>query len=157
MAGGTESVYEAHRAAQLENLVVAELDDSVARRAVQVIVGRVSVVVLERTSIGQSQLAQEAGLDQQAQRPVNRRATDLVAGIVKIAKQLIGVEVLVGVENMADKDPSGLCQLLAADLEKFAEFLDRCVRNLKRCQVVGRRFPDNSSSKDQIADLSRES
>jgi hypothetical protein len=157
MAGGTEPVQEAHRAAQLENLIVAELDDSIARRAVQVIVSRVPIVVLERTSIRQSQLAQESGFDQQAQGPVHGRAADLVAGIVKIAKELIGVEVLMGVENMTDKDPSGLCQLLAADLEKFAEFLDRCVRNLKRRQVIALHFPDNSSSRDQIADLSHES
>jgi hypothetical protein len=157
VAGGTKSVGEAHRAAQLENLVVAELDDSIARRAVEMIVGRIAVVVFERTAIGQSQLAQEAGFHQQPQCPVDGRSANLVAGIVKVAKQLVGVEMLMGVENMAYKDAAGLSQLLATDLEKFAEFLDRRVTNRQRRQMVGLRFPDDSSSRDQFADLSRES
>ena len=76
---------------------------------------------------------------------------------MQVAKELVGVEVLVRIENVAHKNPPGLGQLLAADLEKFAEFLDRRIRNRQRRQMVVLRFPDNCSSRDQFADLSRKS
>ena len=85
----------------LQDLVVAELDDPVARGAVQVIVGGVAVIVLERAAVGQPQLAEQSGLDQQPQGAINRRAADAVPGVVEVADQLVGVEVLVGIEDMA--------------------------------------------------------
>ena len=141
---GTKAVRQAHRVAQLQDLVVAELDDPVARRAVQVIVGRVAVVVLERAAIGQPQLAEQPGFDQQPQRPIDRRAADLVTGVVQVANQLVGIEVLVGIEDMTDQDPPGLGQLLAADLQEFAEFLDRRLRNRHGSQLIALRFRHDS-------------
>ena len=47
VAAGTKAMRQAHRVAQFQDLVVAELDDPVARGAVEVIVGRVAIVVLE--------------------------------------------------------------------------------------------------------------
>ena len=67
MAGGTKPVGVTDRVAQLEDFVVAELDDPVARRAVQMIVRRIPVVMLERAAIGQPELAEKSRLDQQAQ------------------------------------------------------------------------------------------
>src|SRR4029077_18087092 len=43
---GTESIRQAHRVAQPENLVVAELDDPVARGAVKGIVRGITIIVL---------------------------------------------------------------------------------------------------------------
>lgn len=55
---------ETHTVPKLQNLVIAKLDDPVARRAVQVIVSGIAVVVLERASIGQAELAEQPRLDQ---------------------------------------------------------------------------------------------
>jgi hypothetical protein len=59
-------VREAHRVAQLEDLLVAEFDDPIARRAVEMIVRWIPIVMLVRASIGQSQLAQQPRLNEQA-------------------------------------------------------------------------------------------
>ena len=76
---------------------------------------------------------------------------------MQVAKELVGIKVLVSVEDMADKDPTRLSQLFATDLEKLAEFLHRRIRDRQRRQQVALRFPDNSRSWDQFAVLSRES
>jgi hypothetical protein len=146
VAGGAEPVREAHRVAQLEDLVVAELNDPVARRAMQMIMGRIAIVVLECAAIRQPQLAQKARVNQQAQRSIDRRPADLVAGIVQITEQFVGIKVLVGIEDMANEHPTRLGQLLAADLEKFTEFLHRRIQAGQRGQKVSISFPDNSGS-----------
>ena len=86
-----------------EDLVIAEFDDSVAIGAMQVIVRGVTVIVLERGAIGQAELAEQARLDQYSQCPIDRCAADPLPGIVQLADQLIGIEVLVGVEDVVDQ------------------------------------------------------
>ena len=76
VAGRSESVGPADLVAETEDLVVAELDDAIARGAMQVVVRRVAVIVLEGAAIGQPQLAEQPGLDQQPERPVDRRPAD---------------------------------------------------------------------------------
>ncbi len=85
----------ADRVAKPEDFVVPKLDHPVARSAMQVVVGRVPVVVLEGTPVRQPKLAQQARLDQQAKCSIDRRPADLLAGVVQVADQLVGVEVLV--------------------------------------------------------------
>src|SRR4051794_4365064 len=100
VAGGSKSVGQADGVAQSEDLVIAELDDPVARRAVEVVVSRITIVVLERAAIRQSELAEQPGLDQEPQRAIDRRAADRVPGIVQVADQLVGIKVLVRIEDM---------------------------------------------------------
>src|SRR5262245_28491123 len=95
VAGGAKPVLQADRVAQPEDLIIAELDDPVAARAVEMIVGGITVVMLERTAIGQAELAEQPGLDEQPERPIDGRAADLVPSVMEVADQLVGVEVLV--------------------------------------------------------------
>jgi hypothetical protein len=60
------------------NLVVAELDNPITNRAMQVIVSRIPVVVFVDCAICQAKLAQQASLNQQAQRSINGRPADCV-------------------------------------------------------------------------------
>ncbi len=95
----------------------------VALGAVQVVVRGVAVVVLVDGPVGQAELAEQAGLDQEPEGPVDRRPAHPAAGGVQVGDQLVGVEMLVRVEDMADQDPPRLGQLLAPDLEELAELL----------------------------------
>ena len=115
-----------------QDLIIAKFDDAVAHRAVQMVVRGIAVIVFVSASIRQAKLAQQARLDQQPQRPVNGGAADSLAGVVQVANQLVGVEVLVGIENMADQCTPGAGQLLAPNLEKFAKFLLRSRGNGQR-------------------------
>ncbi len=108
MAGGPEPLRETHTVPKLQNLVIAKLDDPVARRAVQVIVSRIAVVVLERTAIRQTQLAQQSGFDQKPQGAIHRRPAHVVTGIMQVTKEFIGIKMFVGIENMADEHAPGL-------------------------------------------------
>ena len=99
---------QTHGIAQSEDLVIAELDDSIAIGAMQVIVRGVTVIVLERGAIRQAELAEQARLDQESQRPVDRGAADPLSGIVKFSHQLIGIEVLVGMEDVVDQNSTTL-------------------------------------------------
>ena len=145
---GAEAVLQADRLAELADLVVAELDDRVALGAMQVVVRRVAVVVLVGGPVGQPELAEQARLDQEPKGPVDRRPADPAAGVVQVGDQLVGVEVLVRVEDVADQDPPRLGQLLAPDLEELAELLLRALRDQRagrgrrgrpRAFVLGRR------------------
>ncbi len=104
---GPKPVRQADRVAELEDLVVAELDDPVARSCNAVIVGGIAVIVLERAAIGQPELAEQSGLDQQPQRPVDGRTADVMTGVVQVTDQLVGVEVLVGIEDMLTSTAGG--------------------------------------------------
>ena len=83
----------------------------------------VAVVVLVGRPVGQPELAEQARLDQEPQGAVDRRPADRVPGVVQVGDQLIGVEMLVRVEDMPNKHPPGLGQLLAPDLQELAELL----------------------------------
>ena len=45
--------------------------------------------------------------------------------IVQITHELVGIEVLVGIENVADKHAPGLGELFPTYFEEFTELLDR--------------------------------
>ena len=77
--------------------------------------------------------------------------------VVEVTKQLVGIKVLVRVEDMTDKNPPRLGQLLTTDLEKFAKFLHRRIRYRHGSQEIPLRFPNNPRSADQFAVLSYES
>ena len=100
----------------------------VALGAVQVVVRGVAVIVLVDRPVRQPELAEQPRLDQQPQRPVDRRAAHPAARVMQVGDQLVGVEVLVRVEDMADEDPPRLGQLLAPDLEELAELVFRTIR-----------------------------
>jgi len=115
----------ADRVTQLEDLVISKLHDPVAGRAVQMIVSRITIVVLKRAAIGQTQLAKQPGLNQKSQGPVNRRPADVMPGVVEVSHQFIGVEVFMGIEDVTNQHPAGLGELLVPDFQKCTEFLDR--------------------------------
>ena len=45
-------------------------------------------------------------------------------GVVEVPDQLVGVEVLVRVEDVLHQQAAAVGELLAADLQEFAELLD---------------------------------
>ena len=143
---GAKSVRQAERVAQLENLIVAELDDPIARRAVQVIVARRSVVVLEGAAVGQTKFAKQPRLDQQTQGTINGRPAHLVTGIVQVAHQFVSVEVLVRIKDMTDKHPAWLRQLLAPDFQELTEFLNRRLGVDHGCQSITLHFRPDSDT-----------
>jgi hypothetical protein len=145
MAGRAKPVGQADGIAKLQDLIVAKLDDPVARGAMQMIVGGITIVVLECAAIGQPELAEQSGLDEQSQGSVHGRATDPFTGIVQVADQLVGIEMLVGVEDVIDEDPSSFGQLLTPDLQELAEFLDRRTGNGQGCQLIALGFRHDRS------------
>ena len=58
MTGRTEAMGPADGITQLQNLIVAELDNSVADRAVQMVMRGVAVVVFVRSAVGKAKLTQ---------------------------------------------------------------------------------------------------
>ncbi len=49
----------------------------------------------------------------------------MMTGVVQIANQLVSIKVFMCIEDMPDQHAPGLGELLAADFEELAEFLDR--------------------------------
>ena len=90
-----------------------------------VVMRGIAEVVLVGRPVGQAEFAEEAGFDQKAEGPVNRRAANLAAGFAEVGDEFVGVEMLVRVEDVANQDSSGLGELFAADFEKLAEFVFR--------------------------------
>src|SRR5262249_7443215 len=84
----------------------------------------------------QSELAKQPRLDQQPQGPIDRRPADSVAGVVQVADQLVRVEVFMGIEDMSNEEASRAGQLLAPNLEEFAELLLGRLGDRQRRQFV---------------------
>ena len=114
---------------QLEDFVVAKLDDLVALGAVQMIVRGVAIVVLIGAAVRQAKLPKEARLDKQSKRSINRGPAHLMTGSIEIARELVGIEMLVRIEDVANHHPACLGQLVASNFEKFPKFVDRTVRD----------------------------
>ena len=123
--------------AQLQDLVVAELDDPVADGTVQMVVRRVAVVVLVRSAVGEAKLTQQAGLDEQPEGSIDRCTADRMPSIMHIADKLVGVEMFVRVKNLANQNASGFRQLFAPDFQKFTKFCLRAFGHGNWCQFVG--------------------
>ena len=113
------------------------------------IVTRITVVVLECAAIGQAQLAEQSGVNQQPQGAVNGRAAHVVPGVMQVANELVSIEVLVGIKNMADQHPPGFGQFVTSYLEELAEFLDRRVGNCHGCHGIALHFRPDSGSLDR--------
>jgi hypothetical protein len=79
-----------------------ELDYLAALRALEVLVVRVAVVVLVAHARPDLQAAQQPGIDQLRQRAVDRGAADLEAGLLHRVDEVIGVEMVVLAEDVAD-------------------------------------------------------
>jgi hypothetical protein len=138
---------QAKRIAQLENFIIAEFDDPIARRAVQVVVAGGAIVMLKRAAVREAKLAQEARLDQQAQGAVNRRPAHLVPRIVQVAYQLVSVKVLMRVKDMTDDHPAGLRQFLFANFQELTEFFNRRLGVDQGCQSITLHFRPDSESR----------
>ena len=119
------------------DLVVAKFDNPIANGAMHVIVSRIAVVMLVGGAIGQAELAKQASLNEQSQGAIDGRPTDRMTRIMHVADQFVGIEVLVGIEDLAHQDAPGLGQLLATDLQKLPKFRLGGLGNGKRCQLIG--------------------
>src|SRR5207249_1518120 len=80
-----------------------ELNHGVAALALQVLVLRVAVVVLVAHPRPDLQAAQEAGVEQLGQGAVDGGPADLEAGLLDVVDELVGVEVVVTAEDVADQ------------------------------------------------------
>ena len=122
-----EVVLAGDRVAEVGQLVAVELDQLLAHLAVEVIVLRVAVVVLVDGPAAERHLSQQARFDQLVERAVDGRPTDRagfrLAG--EAGHQLVGVEVVVPLEDMVDQDPPLLRDPLAAALQVLFEPLLR--------------------------------
>ena len=116
----------------LRQLVAVELDQLVAHLAVQVVVLRVAVVVLVDGPAAERHLPQQAGFDQLVERAVDGRPADLLALVSagEAVDQLVGVEVVVPLEDEVDQRPPLLRDPLAAALQVLLEPLLRRERDL---------------------------
>ena len=122
---------------QLQDLVVAELDDPVADRTVKMVMRRVTVVVLVGSAVGQAKLTQQTGLDEQPQGSINRCTADRMPSIMYVTDKLVGVEMLVRVKNLANQNASRFGQLFAPNFQEFAKFRLRAFGYGKWYQFVG--------------------
>lgn len=122
---------------QLQDLVIAELDDTIADRTVQMVVRRIAVVVLIRRAVGQTELTQESGLDKQPERSVDRGTADRMSRIMHVADELVGVEMLVRVKDLAHQNASGFRQLFAPDFQEFTKLRLWAFGHGKWCQFIG--------------------
>ncbi len=124
MAFGSESMVRADFVTELEELIVSKFDDLIALRAMQVVVGRIAVIVLEGAAIGQPEFSEQAGLDEKAERPIDRRTAHLMPRRVQVSRQFIRVEMLVCIEDMTYQNPPRVGQLVPPNFEKLTKFLD---------------------------------
>ena len=154
MSARAEAVLQAHCLTEPANLVVAELDDCIAFGALQVIVRRITIIVLVGGPVGQAEFAEQARLDQETQSPVDRRSAHPAAGIVHVGDQLVGVEMLVRVKDVADEDATRLGQFLAANFQKLAELLFRAFGNQEWAKGLGIRHKRCSSGDHSTPSLS---
>ena len=87
-----------------------------------------------RGAVGEAKLAQQAGVDEQPERAINRGAADATSRGLEFGGELVGVEVLVRVEDMTNQHAPRLGELFAANFQEFAELAFGTVRNRKRFQ-----------------------
>jgi hypothetical protein len=123
-----ELVLAGHRVANVGDRVALEFDQLVAARAVQVIVLGVAVVVLVNRAAAKRHLAQNASLDELAERAIHSRPAHfaVLAAFGHLGGQLVGVEMLVSLADFFDDQPPLLRDPLAARLQEFLEPRQRC-------------------------------
>ncbi len=143
--------------ADCADLVIAKFDHPIANGAMHMIVSRIPVVVLVRRAICQAKFAKQAGLNEQPQRSIDRSPADRMTRIMHIADQLVGIEMFMRIEDLADEDTPGFGKLLAADLQELPKFRLGAIGDGKRCQLIDcanfghKHSPEQSPSWPQAA------
>ena len=96
MGHGLEAVAVGDRVAETEDLLAVELDDLAAAAADHVIVRALAEGVLVAGElVAELHLLDDAAVDQQRQRAVDRGLGDALARLANVDQQLLGLEVLV--------------------------------------------------------------
>ena len=106
VAGDAEIVLSRHGIAKIGERFAAEFDQLVANLAVQMVMLRITVVVLVNGPAAERHLSQQACFDELFQRAVKRRPADLLSLVSDGERldQLIGVEMVVPLEDEFDGD-----------------------------------------------------
>ena len=92
-----------HPAKNRIELLALELDHRPALLADQMVVERITVVVVEDRARAELDPPEEAGVDQLGERAVNGCPADILAGRLQVLDQLFGVEVRVLGEDVRDE------------------------------------------------------
>jgi hypothetical protein len=127
VAGDLETVLLGDGRADAVQLGAVEFDEPVAALAIQVVVAGVAVFVLEDAPRAQREFADQARLDQFAERAIDRRAAEFPFGQkwAEVFEQFVGVEMVMMAEDLLDDQPPLFRQPFAAAFEELAETLDR--------------------------------
>jgi hypothetical protein len=71
--------------------------------------------------------------------------------VVQVTDELVSIEVLVGIEYVADEHAPGLRELFPSYFQELAEFLDRRLGNRHSCDWFALHFrPDSDSRRSTI-------
>src|SRR5487761_1070600 len=127
MAEHSELVLTGNGLKNLLDFIAAELDQLAAPLAVQMVVLRIAVIVFIDLPALEVHFAQQAGLDQLAQRAINRgTAHGAAAGdFAQLAQQLVGVEVIVAAKDLFYDGPPLRRPPLPAALHELLEPFQR--------------------------------
>ena len=71
----------------------------------------------------------------------------MMTGVVEVANQLVSIEVLMGIEDVANKHPPWLGELFPSYFQELAEFLDRRLGNHHSCHWFALHFRPDSDSR----------
>lgn len=131
-----EAMFVGHRLADRLQLVCLELNQLIANLAIQMIVLRVSIIVLVYGPAAKGHFAEQPGLDQFIQSAVNGGPADAVAVVPlgEAVDQLVGIKMIVPLENMIHQGTSLLGNPLPTDLQIFLKPLPRRKRDLNFTQ-----------------------
>ena len=140
MALGAEAVGHADFLPELENLVIPEFNHLIALGAVQMIVRRITVIVLERIAVGEPKFSKKPRLDEQPQGAIDRGPTDRMPRLEQVSNQFVRIEMLVAVEDMTNHISSRASQFVSPNFEKFSELLDGVLQDGWRNDQVVLRF-----------------
>ena len=115
----------------LQQLRASEFNQLPAFCTVQMVVLRVSVVMLVNAATVQFEPIQQTGIDKLPQRSIDSRSGDIVRGAFgrKLFHELIGVKMLVSIEHLLDQEFSLLRIAEAFALQILFKTLKRGHRN----------------------------
>src|SRR5262245_49232996 len=134
VAACVEAVFAAHHLERLFQGRTLEFDHLAAGAALEVFVLRVAVIVLVALARPQFQLAQQSGIDQFLEGAVDGGAAGLIAALLQRVDELIGVEVVVLLEDVVDQIALlfGVALRPGAAGQVFAELLFGTLGNAHR-------------------------
>ena len=104
--------------------------------AVEVLVLGIAVTMLERTAATKAEFAKKASLDKQRERSINGGAADPHSPIAHALKELVGLEMIVPLENVLDDLHPLASHFEFLQLKELAEFIDRELADRDRGEVV---------------------